>query len=423
MQPTVKLLNAKFDSLADAFYSYCAHNGLEDQNQKKIDVDMIYHFCAVNMIPKVRFNSSKLFDVTGYFPTTRWLDEWLETNHFQHVDNGTFIRLDSCNRPIALLTLEPHNRENLEFSFIGEMTLGDLLIEKTKEHIRFDEAEEEKTSYVEIVAAEGLSRSMGGDLTTQEKRIDNAIIAQDVYYPYLDGGPKALIAEFMASEESVLIIMGVPGTGKSSAIVSALLELNLMAIYGKDTKVVNDPGFINKIFGVCDQHLAVLAGSNAVERQALFEESDVVTKYRPFYHIESPFVKPKNKTPRAPVIVIEDADILLSPRASGNKVMAELLNATSGLGSSFERKVIFTTNLTNREDIDEALMRPGRCFDVLDFRTLTPMEAIEARAAAGLPKFQETPTENVSLAVALRKPRKRVYFKDGVAELVNAAKH
>ena len=75
-------------------------------------------------------------------------------------------------------------------------------------------------------------------------------------------------------------------------------------------------------------------------------------------------------------------------------------------------KIVLTTD---KSQIEPALMRDGRHYmgEPLHFRLLTPMEAIEARAAAGLPAFEVTPSENISLAKALRKPRKKIYLKEG----------
>ena len=56
-----------------------------------------------------------------------------------------------------------------------------------------------------------------------------------------------------------------------------------------------------------------------------------------------------------------------------------------------------------------------RCYGVINFRLLTPDEVITARVASGLPPFDEIPTGNVSLATALRKPRKRICLSTGKA--------
>ena len=64
--------------------------------------------------------------------------------------------------------------------------------------------------------------------------------------------------------------------------------------------------------------------------------------------------------------------------------MAEILNATSGVVSDSHSKFILSTNLKDTDDIDPALMRPGRCFDILCFRDLTAAEATMIRQARGL---------------------------------------
>jgi SpoVK/Ycf46/Vps4 family AAA+-type ATPase len=118
-----------------------------------------------------------------------------------------------------------------------------------------------------------------------------------------------------------------------------------------------------------------------------------------------------------PIIVVEDGDSLLTPRSQGNIMMPELLNETDGIGSNHTRKLVITTNVAHIRDIDEALMRPGRCYGVIECRLLTPDEAIAARAANGLPEFEVLPVKDMSLAEALRKPRKRIQISNGKAGL------
>jgi hypothetical protein len=84
--------------------------------------------------------------------------------------------------------------------------------------------------------------------------------------------------------------------------------------------------------------------------------------------------------------------------------MSELLNMTDGATGNSARKVIFTTNLSDPSQMDEALLRAGRCFAVVNFRAMFPDEVIAAREAAGLPAFFEAPTEEMSLAAALVAP-------------------
>jgi hypothetical protein len=54
------------------------------------------------------------------------------------------------------------------------------------------------------------------------------------------------------------------------------------------------------------------------------------------------------------------------------------------------RKIVFTTNLHNIGDIDEALIRPGRCFAVVRTRGLSREEAVRFLAALGVDRPDDT---------------------------------
>jgi len=73
--------------------------------------------------------------------------------------------------------------------------------------------------------------------------------------------------------------------------------------------------------------------------------------------------------------VIEDADHLLMARANGNVDLHRFLAVADGVVRAQGRKIIFTTNLPNIGDIDEALVRPGRCFATVRTRALERSEA------------------------------------------------
>jgi ATP-dependent 26S proteasome regulatory subunit len=55
--------------------------------------------------------------------------------------------------------------------------------------------------------------------------------------------------------------------------------------------------------------------------------------------------------------------------------MHRFLATADGVARSQGRKIIFTTNLPNVTDIDDALIRPGRCHAIRHLRNLTPEEA------------------------------------------------
>jgi ATP-dependent 26S proteasome regulatory subunit len=56
-------------------------------------------------------------------------------------------------------------------------------------------------------------------------------------------------------------------------------------------------------------------------------------------------------------------------------MMHRFLNVGDGLVTTKGKKMIFSTNLPSIRDIDSALVRPGRCFDIVTFENLTQEEA------------------------------------------------
>jgi len=73
--------------------------------------------------------------------------------------------------------------------------------------------------------------------------------------------------------------------------------------------------------------------------------------------------------------VIEDADHLLLARSNGNHDLHRFLAIADGVVRAQGRKIIFTTNLPNVSDLDDALLRPGRCFANVRTRNLARNEA------------------------------------------------
>jgi ATP-dependent 26S proteasome regulatory subunit len=103
--------------------------------------------------------------------------------------------------------------------------------------------------------------------------------------------------------------------------------------------------------------------------------------------------------------VVEDADHLLKPRADGNEHLHRFLTIADGVVRSQGRKIIFSTNLPNVGDLDDALIRPGRCFARIHVRTLTSAEAralAEEIAAGDAEKLNRA-----SLGLAAEEGRRR----------------
>ncbi len=147
-------------------------------------------------------------------------------------------------------------------------------------------------------------------------------------YPWLGTGVDDYIEAYMNSSASVLILIGPPGTGKTSFIK------HMIHMSKKTAKITYDMEVMSK-----DHFFAGFISDDSM------------------------------------FLIAEDADNFMAARAEGNNMMHRFLNVSDGLISSSNKKLVFSTNLPNIEEIDPALLRPGRCYDVLQFRPLTRAEA------------------------------------------------
>ena len=161
-------------------------------------------------------------------------------------------------------------------------------------------------------------------------------VLQDAAYPQLASGVARFINDYITAADAVLVIQGPPGTGKTRLIRAILGEISRR----KD-------GRANALF--------------TGDKKAL--ESDQI------------FVK--FITGREDVFVVEDADHLLKPRAEGNEHLHRFLTIADGVVRAQGRKIIFSTNLQGVGELDEALIRPGRCFKHL---MTDPLSADQAQA-------------------------------------------
>jgi len=176
------------------------------------------------------------------------------------------------------------------------------------------------------------------------------------FYPYFERSPEQLIAEFMASTSNVLLLIGPPGTGKSNYI------LQMMKARGWDDKI----------------HLA--------------DREDVLLNPGLSDYVRN--------CEAGSVVITEDSDKLVRSREQDNENMSALLNATAGIVSR-DVKIIISTNLESLTYVDKALTRPGRCFDILKFQSLTTQQALDVREMMGL-EYMDIEEKEATLAEALK---------------------
>jgi len=191
----------------------------------------------------------------------------------------------------------------------------------------------------------------GGDGSSVDVPLNNERMPLKEMYPFL--GEESLedyYSRFMASSASILLLIGPPGTGKTTFIRGFLQHTKSSAIITYD--------------------------------------SEILKKDRLF----SRFIESDNS-----VMVLEDSDTFLKARTDGNTMMHRFLNVGDGLVTTRGKKMIFSTNLPSIRDIDPALIRPGRCFDILNFDSLTKAQALALCDKVGC-NLPDTSSDKYSIA-------------------------
>jgi hypothetical protein len=192
----------------------------------------------------------------------------------------------------------------------------------------------------------------------------------DEAYPSLGMAVDEFVDRYLSAAETVLVLQGPPGTGKTRLVRSILSAISRRK--ADSAKVM------------------YTADKKSLEGDAIFVE----------------FI-----TGSHDAFVIEDADHLLLARSSGNQDLHRFLAIADGVVRAQGRKIIFTTNLANVSDLDDALLRPGRCFANVRTRALVRDEAAsllnrvladQARQAGVLDALFPHGTRSVSVAQVYR---------------------
>lgn len=197
-----------------------------------------------------------------------------------------------------------------------------------------------------------------GHLDDSSKQIksDELNYISEKYYPYIN--TDIMFDQFFTGAENILLLVGEPGLGKSKLSTLALKHAFKNPDKLPYDKISDNPALDNQFITV-----------------VYVKSTDVL--------VNDKFWRELAKM-QADICIIDDLDYMLTKRDAEvnstddqkkNDFLNQFLSFTDGV-EKFKTKFIITTN-QKYDDIDSALLRKGRLFDILELRHLDRNEALD----------------------------------------------
>jgi hypothetical protein len=198
--------------------------------------------------------------------------------------------------------------------------------------------------------------------STHEISRKNVDCISKLYYPYID--TDLMFEQFFTGQENILLLVGESGLGKSK-----LSTLALKYMLDNPDKVLDK----------------IKQNDDNIIHMAYVKSNDVLAK-------DSFWVDLVSGDPTSLVIIDDldymltkrDAEVMSSDDTKKNSFINQFLSFTDGMIKN-KTKFIITTNQPY-DNIDSALLRKGRLFDILELRRLHKKEALEVWKDNELPE-------------------------------------
>lgn len=245
-----------------------------------------------------------------------------------HSDGGEYVYLSQ------FILLHPNETSKMRDEYGFEETLKEYIVKCTVERIP-----DKPEIYMVEVTAKGEFQ-----LQSHAVREDFEIDDLDIQYGYgFEKFHKELMGRFQRENQGLVLFHGIPGTGKTYYIRHLLKEMseaNKIVIYMPPNMVdyLVDPSFMTFL------HQTVASHSE-----------------------DGQFC----------VLLIEDAEPLLAARHTETRIqgVTNLLNMTDGLLNDMLKLQIICTFNVELQQLDAALLRPGRLIARKEFKALGEIEA------------------------------------------------
>lgn len=216
-------------------------------------------------------------------------------------------------------------------------------LKKNKEFLNFSSEESVRVNYY-YLSNQGVDYN---EISIKKSAISHV-------YPelYPDIDISELCSDFISSKESLLFLVGDPGVGKTS-FIRYFIKHCVSQEEKKYTGASPDDDFATIFQSV---------------RPISYVKDMPVMVQSEFWSLLS--------SKDSSLLILDDLDFALAPReAKGDGFVNNLLSYSDGIFGSHP-KIIITTNV-KVDEIDKALLRPGRCFDFLKLTTLTRDQALK----------------------------------------------
>lgn len=193
------------------------------------------------------------------------------------------------------------------------------------------------------------------DDNTKQIKFEELNYISDKYYPYID--TDIMFDQFFTGAENILLLVGEPGLGKSKMSTLALKHAFKNPDKLPYDKIADNPALDSQFITV-----------------VYVKSTDVLVNDKFWRELEKH---------DADFCIIDDLDYMLTKRDSEvtnaddqkkNDFLNQFLSFTDGV-EKHKTKFIITTN-QKYNDIDSALLRKGRLFDILELRQLDKNEAL-----------------------------------------------